>query len=183
MSTEGNKLAAALYNEHKKSLQSYVRRRVPGADAAHTEDIVQETFARTITHLNKGKAVDSPKGFLFITARNLITSMFYRRPDYAKTDPTEDMDEYAADASTGSPQRSAAVHQQLAALSVAISELPDHYQEAFVRKRIWGQSCREIAAVMGIGEPTVSNYVAHGWRMLNEYCEEHDIALKSVADL
>ena len=176
-------LAVALYNEHKKSLQSYVRRRLPGADVAHAEDVVQETFARTIRHLNNGHSVKSPKGFLFTTARNLITSMFYRRRDYTETDATEDMDVYAADANASSPQRHVAAQQQLDALSAAIAGLPASYQEAFVRRRVWGQSCREIAAAMDIKEHTVSTYVALGWQLLDQYCKQHDIVLKSFTDL
>lgn len=182
MSSE-DELAVALYNEHKKSLQTYVRQRLPGAHLAHAEDVVQETFARTVRHLNNGNQVESPRGFLFTTARNLITSMFYRRREYMETDATEDMDAYAADANACSPQRSVAARQRLDALIAAIAGLPKNYQEAFVRRRIWGESCREIAAAMGIKEHTVSTYVALGWQLLDDYCKEHDIDLQSFTDL
>ena len=172
----------ALYDEHKKNLHSYVRRRLPARDIAQAEDVVQETFARTINHLNNGNTVRSPKAFLYTTARNVITSTVYRRRDRMDTDATEDMDEFAAEASACSPQRRAAAQQHLDALETAISRLPANYQEAFVRRRIWGESCREIAAAMDIKEHTVSTYVALGWQLLEEYCEAHGIELDKLRE-
>ncbi len=182
--SDGNEnLAKALYDEHKKDLQNYVRKRLPTAEAAQAEDVVQETFARTINHLNNGHSVRSPKAFLFTTARNIITSSIYRRRDRMATDPTEDMDQYAAEANACSPQRRVAAQQQLDALAAAIAGLPDNYREAFVRRRIKGESCREIAAAMDIKEHTVSTYVALGWQLLDEYCEKNNISLRKLTDL
>lgn len=174
-------VAAVLYREHEKSLRSYVIRQVPGYERSHAEDVVQETFVRTITHLNNGKAVDSPKGFLFTTARNLITSMFYRGRQRTHTDSHADMDEYAFNANT-CPEYKAMIGQKLDAFSSAIAALPERYQEAFVRRRIWGESCREIAVAMRLSESAVSNYAALGWKLLLEYCEEEGIKPDSFLD-
>ena len=182
-SDDSEELAEALYDEHKKNLQSYVRKRLPAADLAHAEDVVQETFARTINHLNNGNSVRSPKAFLYTTARNIITSTVYRRRDRMNTDATDNMDQYTAAANSCSPQRRAAAQQHLDSLMTAISGLPDNYREAFVRRRIRGESCREIAEAMDIKEHTVSTYVALGWQLLDEYCEAHNIDLKKLTEL
>ncbi len=182
MPAERDEVAASLYRDHKKSLMGYVVRRVPGYEVAHAEDVVQETFVRTIRHLNNGKAVDSPKGFLFTTARNLITSMFYRGRQNAQTDSMPDMDEYTSSANVYSPEHRAMLQQKLDAFSVAIAALPERYQEAFVRRRVWGESCREIAEAMHLSENAVSNYAALGWKLLLEYCKEHEIVLNDFSD-
>ena len=174
-------VAAALYREHEQSLRSYVSRLVPGNQRSHADDVVQETFIRTITHLNNGKAVDSPKGFLFTTARNLITSMFYRGRRNTETDSQADMDEYAHNANA-CPERSAVMQQKLDAISLAIAKLPARYQEAFVRRRIWGESCKEIAMKMRLSESAVSNYAALGWKLLGEHYAQRGIALDSFLD-
>lgn len=178
-----DELAEALYDEHKKNLQNYVRRRLPAADMVQAEDVVQETFARTINHLSNGNTIKSPKAFLYTTARNVITSTVYRRRGRMDLYVTDDMDQYAAEANACSPQRRAAAQQHLDALMTAISGLPDNYRETFVRRRVKGESCREIAEIMDIKEHTVSTYVALGWQLLDEYCEEHNIVLEKPSEL
>ena len=182
MSTEGNKLAAALYNEHRKWLQQKVRKYVPDGDASRAEDVVQETFARTVKHLNNGKTLERPRGFLFTTARNLITSMFYRSRHYTETDDTLDMDQFATEANTCSPERWAMMQQRLDAFSIAIETIPTNYREAFVRRRVWGQSCREIGEIMGVKEHTIATYVGYAWQSLKDYCEANDIPLDDFSD-
>ena len=178
----GEEVAASLYREHEQSLRSYVIRHVPGYEISHAEDVVQETFVRTINYLNKGVAVESPKGFLFTTARNLITSMFHRGRRNTATELQADMAEHASHPNVSSPEQGAFMQQKLNAFSSAIAALPERYQEAFVRRRIWGESCKEIAITMQLSENAVSNYAALGWKLLLEHCEEHGIAFNDLFD-
>ena len=177
-----SEVAASLYRDHSNSLRSYVVRRVPGNEVSHAEDVVQETFVRTIKHLNNGKAVDSPRGFLYTTARNLITSMFYRGSRKLEMQSLQDVDDQALSANLCSPENRAFMQQKLDAFSTAIAALPERYQEAFVRRRIWGESCREIAVAMRLSESAVSNYATLGWKRLGEYCEKHGIELNDFID-
>jgi len=179
---DSDDVAASLYRKHEKSLKGYVLRLVPNGEFSHAEDVVQETFVRTITHLNNGKTVESPTGFLFTTARNLITSMFYRGRKNTWTDSQADMDEHASNPKLCSPEQRAFMQQKLDAFSTAIAALPERYQEAFVRRRIWGESCKEIAAKMQLSESVVSNYAALGWKLLGEYCDKHGIVLSDFFD-
>ncbi len=181
-SAKNHEVAASLFQEHENSLKSYVVRHVPGYELSHAEDVVQETFIRTIKYLDNGKVVDSPKGFLFTTARNLITSMFYRGPKRAELDSLSDVDQHASTANACSPENRVFMQQKLDALSTAISALPERYQEAFVRRRIWGESCTEIAEQMQLSEGAVSNYATRGWKLLDEYCKEHGIVLNDFPD-
>ncbi len=182
MSAKGREIAASLYEEHEQALRNYVQRLVPGYQRAHADDVVQETFICTIRHLNSGKMVHSPRGFLFTTARNLILSMFYRGRKHTETDSMPDMDEYAVSDDVCSPEHRMMLQQKLDVLSVAISALPLRYQEAFVRRRVWGESCREIAAAMKLSEKAVANYAALGWKLMLQYCEERDIVLNDFDD-
>lgn len=183
MSADGNKIAASLYEEYGKSLRGYVRGLVPGCELSHAEDVVQETFIRAIRHLNKGKAIDSPKGFLCTTARNLIMSTFYRGQKRLEADSMRDADEdvYLSQSDDCSPEHQLVMQQTLDALSAAIAMLPPRYQEAFVRRRVWGESCREIGAAMHLSERVVANYAALGWKLLREYCEEHGVELSDCS--
>ena len=181
-SPKNDEVAESLYREYQNSLKSYVVRLVPGYEISHAEDVVQETFVRTIKHLNNGKAVDSPRGFLYTTARNLITSMFYRGWRRVEMEALPDVDDHASSANGCSPENRAFIQQKLDAFSVAIEALPDRYQEAFVRRRIWGESCSEIADRMQVSESVVSNYAALGWKLLGEYCEQRGIVLNDFFD-
>jgi len=182
MSANGSEIAASLFAEHGTPLRKYVQQFVPGYERSHAEDVVQETFIRTLQHLNSGKPVDSPRGFLYKTARNLITSMFYRGRKHTETDSMPDMDEYVSPASDCSPEHRFMLQQKLDAVSVAIAALPQRYQEAFIRRRVWGESCREIATVMQLSEKAVANYAALGWKLMLQYCEERDIVLNDFDD-
>lgn len=179
---KNDKVAASLYQEYQNSLKSYVVRLVPGRDISHAEDVVQETFVRTIRYLKSGNAVDSPKGFLYTTARNLITSMFYRGWKLAELDSLRDIDNHASSTNACSPENRAFMQQKLDAFSTAIEALPERYQEAFVRRRVWGESCSEIAARMQLSESAVSNYAALGWKLLGKYCEERGIVMNDFFD-
>lgn len=181
-SVKNEEVADSLYREHGDSLKKYIVQRVPGREISHAEDVVQETFVRTIKHLNKGKAVDSPKGFLYTTARNLITSMFYRGWKKVEAESLQGVDEHASSANSHSPENQAFMQQKLDAFCIAIEALPERYQEAFVRRRIWGESCSEIAVKMQLSESAVSNYAALGWKLLREYCDRHEIVLNEFFD-
>ncbi len=179
VSAKGNEIVASLYEEHEKALRSYVRRFVPRYEASYAEDVVQETFVRAIRHVQQGKAIGSPRGFLYKTARNLITSMFYRGPKRVGFEPMVDLDEAecALLADECSAEHRLTMEKTLEAFCVAVASLPERYQEAFVRRRVWGESCSEIADAMHLSEQAVSNYATQGWKLLLEYCEEHDIVL------
>ena len=160
-------MAETLFTDYGDFLRGYVRERVPGRERAHAEDIVQEVFVKVIRHLRKGGDISKPRGFLCTAARNLITSTFYRG-QACETDTWENMDDYS---STQSPSRDAGNQQELDALCAAIAAVPDRYQEAFVRRRIWGESCSEIAEAMCLSESAASNYATLGWKAIQEALE------------
>jgi len=182
MPASGCDTAASLFAEYGTSLRNYVQRLVPGYELAHAEDVVQETFVRAIQHLKHGKPLDSPQGFLWKTARNVTVSMFYRGRKHTSTDSHPDMDEHSSPADDYSPEYKVMLQQKLDAFSVAIAALPQRYQEAFIRRRVWGESCREIAATMQLSEKAVANYATLGWKLLLAYCEERDIVFNDFDD-
>jgi len=65
MSDSRNELFTRLFSETGAVLRRYVRRFVGSSDTA--EEIVQEAFLRTY---ERGDAVETPRAFLFSTARN-----------------------------------------------------------------------------------------------------------------
>ena len=157
--------AAALFGQHADRIRVFADYRLPG----HGDDIVQETFVRAIQHLRSGKPITEPRGFLFTTARNLITSM-YRKRAFHQTNAVPDIEQIAV-SELFSPERKARSDEKLDRLCKIIAKLPDRHQEAFVRLRVWGQARREIAETMQISEEGVSNYATLAWRMIQESLE------------
>lgn len=49
----------------------------------------------------------------------------------------------------GSPERDAALHEDLGRLDAALAKLPEHYREVIVRTRLLGESQATVAAAMG----------------------------------
>jgi RNA polymerase sigma-70 factor (ECF subfamily) len=182
MSTDRNKVAAALYEEHRDSLRRYIDRRVPDGDPTDSEDVVQQAFVQTLEHLNNGKSVKSARGFLTTTARHLIGLMFFRRPQHKAIHCNADMDEFATDPSRSSPERRIMVQQQIDALSIALESLPERYQEVFYRRRVLGESCREIAADMNLTEESVSVFASRAGRLMKEYCVKRNILLNDFTE-
>lgn len=106
--------------------------------------------------------------------------MFYRGPKHLGFEPLGDMDEDESVllADLCSAEHRLTIEQRLEAFCTAVASLPERYQEAFVRRRVWGESCAEIADAMHLSERVVSNYAALGWKLLLEYCEERNIELR-----
>lgn len=55
---------------------------------------------------------------------------------------------------------------ELERLCVAIAELPGRIRHAFVLRRVYGYSCREIAEQLGRSTNTVREQVAQGFKRL-----------------
>ncbi len=179
MSTDGNKVAAALYNEHRSALKRYALRVAPKSDA---DDLVQETYVRTLKHLSNGNSVKSPRRFLFRILTNLVYAMFRRSEFRYATNSTPDMDEFEADEYRCSPEHGVLAQQQLDAFTVVVTQLPDSYRQCFVLRRVYGVSCKEIAETLGVSEKVVQVRAARGLRYLQDYCQKHGIELEDYVD-
>lgn len=172
-----NNQVAELYKEHGAALLRYAARKVPSRQTSQAEDVVQETFLRITTHLRNGRPIDFPRGLLFTIARNLIYTMFYRSPVNKLIDPIPEEVEFEADASKYSPECLASSSQQFNMFSNALEQLPELYRQAFLLRRVFGESCRDISKIMGLSESVVQNHAAKGCMLLRKYCAEHNITL------
>ncbi len=58
----------------------------------------------------------------------------------------------------------------------AVRELPVQCRRAFVLKKVYGMSRKEIADYMGLSESTVQKHIAKGMVMCTEYLEAQQAA-------
>ncbi|MEX2126098.1 MAG: sigma-70 family RNA polymerase sigma factor [Woeseia sp.] len=157
---------AALFREHQERLTRFARHLVGiGADA---EDLVQETFLRAHHYLCNGKEIRAPLSFLFVTMRNLVNDA-NRQKRIAVVEACLDVDEVAPDDAAPSVERQAMSEREFESLCVAIAQLPERMRYAFVLRKVYGYSCREIAEHLGRSTNTVRDQVAQSFKKLHAF--------------
>jgi len=145
------------------ALRKYVRRLV--RSRATAEDIVQESFART---LEQGAHVHTPRAFLFSIARNLAFDV--SRQNRA-TQPNESGDFDASDvvSTDESPEAGLLAEERLRLLKEAVARLPPQCRAVFTLRAFHGCPHKEIAQRLNVSPKTVENHLARGVRETHEY--------------
>lgn len=153
---------------HEGMLRAWLRSRFP--TEGDVDDIVQEAYARVLA-ARATTAIQSPKAFLFATARNLALARFRRQPMFnGQNGLTEFAIESILDESADVPQAVARA-QELELLTQAIQSLPTRCRQVLTLRKIYGLSQKEVAAELGITENTVEAQGVIGLRKLAEYFE------------
>ncbi|MBN7797635.1 RNA polymerase sigma factor [Parahaliea mediterranea] len=154
----GRSAVSQAYLQHRNILRKFLARFLP--DPRDVEDVSQEAYLRAYES-ERGQAVRSPKAFLFRVARNVALNELSRKAR-ALTD-------YIEDAAGDSEPRGAhtleeTVHseQRLALFCRAASRLPPQCRRAFLMRKVYGYSHREIAESLGVSTSTVEKHVATG---------------------
>ena len=127
-------------------------------------DLQQEVYLRVYRAAQDGLP-DRPKQFLFATARNLLIDRV-RHDHVVPIEAVADLELLETAADAPGPDRVVQARDELRHLQAALDRLPPQCRQVVILARIEGLSRREIAARMGIAEPTVANYLAHGIRVL-----------------
>ena len=142
------------------------------------EDIVQETFARCY-EASRSTPIRHPRSFLLTTARNLAIN-HVTSADNKRTDRVASFDELAVSLYTRPLEHGVEAQEQFLLLCRAVSQLPVQCRRAFILKKVYGLSRKEIAAYMGISESTVQKHVAKGLLMCSEYLERSGYPQQAV---
>jgi RNA polymerase sigma-70 factor (ECF subfamily) len=124
------------------------------------DDVVQEAFLRVLRARATGE-LQSPKAFLFATARNLARDQL-RRHHVSRTDSLVETDcSNVLDEHESVPE-SVARSQELALLTQAIQSLPDRCRQVMTLRIVYGLSQRVIGEKLGISDRTVAAQIAIG---------------------
>jgi RNA polymerase sigma-70 factor (ECF subfamily) len=145
-----------LYKELRPGLFSYLR--TMGVTREEAADIVQDTFLRLVTHLAGGGNSDHLRGWVFQVAHNLSVDLHRRERKHF--DDSEDamavMHEKPDPAPN--PEQQVLMQEKSQRLEQAISRLPTQQQRC-VLLRAQGLRYWEIAQVLGVIVPTVSEFI------------------------
>lgn len=127
------------------------------------EDIVQETYVRVCQVENKD-AIRQPQSFMFRTAQNLALNHI-KRAESRLTTSIDAIDETCLPGD-GLPEDQTYTQvvsdEKFAQFCEAVRHLPQQCRRAYVLKKVYGYSLREIAREMNISEFTVEKHIVAG---------------------
>lgn len=145
------------------------------------EDLAQETYLRAF-RAEQEQDIQSPKAFLLRIAKNLALNELARKSrlltDYIEDSVSQDVIDDGV-----SPEQSAAARQKLAIFCQAVAELPAQCRRAFLLRKVYGLSHKEIAKELNISVSTVEKHVASGLMRCNIYLKNAGHAAEPVARL
>jgi RNA polymerase sigma factor (sigma-70 family) len=150
----------SIYLSIRNKLAHAVSRIVPPKEI---EDIVQETYVR-VCQVEKKSVIRHPRSFLLKTARNLaldyIKQAETRLTQSMEDDPAQWLSE--AEPLTDETFNRVAADEEFSHFCEAARQLPVQCRRAFVLKKVYGYSQREIAKSLGISESTVEKHIGAG---------------------
>ena len=155
---------------HEAALRAYLHGLVPPSDI---DDIAQETYARLLRARERGP-IESPRGLLFATARNVARDLFRRRTT-AQTFPITEMDESRVFDDAPNAAETASRRQETDLLAAAIADLPPRCREILVLRKFENLSHREIALRLGIAEHTVEAQLTKALHRCEEFFARHGL--------
>lgn len=149
-------------------LRAWLRSRFPGE--VDVDDIVQEAYARVL-RAREAQEIQSPKAFLFATARNLALGRLRHLEVVADYNGLAEIDSRNVLDESADVPNAVARAQELELLTQAIQSLPTRCRQILTLRKIYGLSQKEVAAQLGISEHTVEAQGTIGLRKLAEFFE------------
>jgi RNA polymerase sigma factor (sigma-70 family) len=145
---------------HEATVRARLRRLCPpGFDV---ENLIAESLCRAYA-ATEFERINAGRSYLFTIARNLLLDAM-RRETIVPIDFVADLDILADD----SLEASLTARDELRRLLAAVETLPPQCRRAFVLRRVYGHSPREIAVQMGLSVSTVEKHLARGISLLVE---------------
>ena len=159
---------AATFIEFRSALARLVAR-IVGPHAI--EDIVQETFVRSYEASRK-QPINHPRSFMWRTAKNLALNHVHNAHNRLTTNVADffDSDVYIPTDYIESELEFESKERFLV-FCQAVQQLPLQCRRAFILRKVYGTSQKEIAASLGISQSTVEKHVAKGLLMCARFMD------------
>jgi RNA polymerase sigma-70 factor (ECF subfamily) len=136
-------------------------------DPRDVEDVSQEAYLRAF-QAEQTQTVRSPKAFLFRVARNLALNELSTR-SRALTDYIEEASGAGEPAAAHCLDEQLQGEQRLALFCRAAMRLPPQCRRAFLMRKVYGYTHREIAHQLGVSTSTVEKHIATGLHRCSEF--------------
>ena len=152
---------SAVFVTLRRHLARAVSRIVPPRDI---EDVVQETYVR-VCQVEQPETIRHPRSFLYTVACNIALDHAKRSEsrlsDSLDVEP-EDMQHFATARSGDETYDQVAARQEFEFFCEAVRQLPVQCRRAFVLRKVYGYTQKEIADALGLSESTVEKHIAYG---------------------
>lgn len=169
-----------LYDRYSGILYGYLSRMMGNRDEAG--DLVHDTFCRLIERLDRYRAQDQFKAFLFRIAHNLAVDNLRKRK-YFQSDKSENdqveqrekmLTEQRKKSTNGSDNPADKVEEKevLERLGAAIVQLPEDQKQVLLMKHYSGMTFREIADIVGIPLNTALGRMHYAIRNLRKTLDD-----------
>lgn len=139
------------------------------------EDIVQETYVR-VCQMERKDDIRKPRSFLFKTVHNLALDHVKRAESRLVVSVEEcgesGFDQFERRADETFDQ--VASNEEFSLFCEAVRLLPVQCRRAFVLKKVYGYSQREIARKMNLSESTVEKHIAQGIKRCTYFMIQHN---------
>lgn len=157
----------AIYLSFRNALARAISHIVPPRDI---EDIVQETYVR-VCQVEQKETIKYPRSLLLKTAKNLALDYVKSAGNRLNLSIDENELEEAVRGGEGSNEtyRNAVAKEEFALFCEAVRYLPAQCRRAFILKKVYGFSQKEIAEYMSISESTVEKHIANGIKRCSYY--------------
>jgi len=145
------------------------------------EDVAQETFLKAFT-AEIHKEIRSPKAFLFRIAKNVALTKLTRKTQLI-TDYIEDLGSPEVLCDAASVEDQVAGQQKLAVFCQAVASLPPQCRRAFLMRKVYGLSHKEISGRLGISTSTVEKHIANGLQRCSKYMRDNEQTIDKITDI
>jgi RNA polymerase sigma-70 factor, ECF subfamily len=145
-------------------------------DRERALELTQECFVKALEYAKRGNTIDDLRPFLYRTLRHLIIDEYRRKKTVSLEGMTEGESGTEAEAlmpadESNTLERAIERFEGKRALE-CLERLPDLYREAVSLRYVEGLTPREIAAIVGESETTVSVRVHRGLKKMREMLED-----------
>jgi RNA polymerase sigma factor (sigma-70 family) len=134
------------------------------------DEMLQEAFMRSFEAAGKA-SIRNPRAFLLRTATNLALNHVSRASNKLNTQIEDLALPEVHQLTIESPEAQLDANQRFITFCRAVGGLPEQCRHAFILKKVYGLSQREIAERLGIAQGTVEKHIAKGLMMCREYME------------
>jgi len=179
-------LIADAFTRYGKALARAISRLVRPYDV---EDVVQETYMRVYQAARK-QPIRSPRAFMLKTARNIALNRLALADalNHVETPPASELGESndemdgvdALEVSDGNltPDSILESEQEFVVFCRAVRGLPRRCRRAFLLRKVYGLSQREVAERMNVSEGTVEKHIAKAMFECMRYMQDNGHAEK-----
>jgi len=133
------------------------------------EDIVQEAYVKVLEADSKTN-IKCHKAYLFRTAKSLVLRQLERCSNHSTVTLDDDAGPEIADSGV-TVEDKVESQQNFAVFCEAVRCLPPQCRRAYILRKVYGLSHKEITAHMGISGNTVERHIAKGILRCDEYMD------------